>query len=128
MTAKPVLSKNAPEAVGPYSHGFQAGNYIFVSGQMPVDPVSGEMVRSNAGEKATQCMKNVLAILAEAGMTAENIVKTTIFLKDMDDFSLVNEAYASFFKGNYPARSCVEVSRLPKDVEVEIEVIAYKEK
>lgn len=124
MSFKYIHTKKAPEAVGPYSPGVISGNLIFVSGQMPIDPATGEMVTGDAGAKATQCLKNVLAILEEAGLTAKSIVKSTIFLKDMDDFSLVNEAYAAFFKGDYPARSCVEVSRLPKDVEVEIEVIA----
>jgi len=124
MSFKYIHTKKAPAAVGPYSPGVISGNLIFVSGQMPIDPATGEVVTGDAGAKATQCLKNVLAILEEAGLTAKSIVKSTIFLKDMDDFSLVNEAYAAFFKGDYPARSCVEVSRLPKDVEVEIEVIA----
>ncbi|MGM0653137.1 MAG: RidA family protein [Bacillota bacterium] len=119
-----IHTKDAPAAVGPYSQGVKTGNMIFVSGQMPVVPSTGEAVEGDAGEKAKQCMKNVLAILKEAGLTADNIVKTTIFLTDMNDFGAVNEVYASFFGDNYPARSCVEVSRLPKGVDVEIEAIA----
>ncbi len=124
MTEQYLQTADAPAAVGPYSQGVKTGNFVFVSGQMPVDPVTGEVVKGNAAVKAARCMKNVLSILAQAGLTADNIIKTTIFLTDMNDFGQVNEAYAGFFKGNYPARSCVEVSRLPKDVSVEIEVVA----
>lgn len=124
MSFKYIHTKKAPQAVGPYSPGVMSGNLVFVSGQMPIDPATGEIITGDAGVKASQCLKNVLAILEEVGLTEKNIVKSTIFLKDMNDFSLVNEAYAAFFEGNYPARSCVEVSRLPKDVNVEIEVIA----
>ncbi len=124
MNFEYIHTKKAPAAVGPYSAGVKAGNLVFVSGQMPIDPATGTVVPGDAAAKATRCMKNVLAILAESGLGVDNIVKTTIFLKDMNDFGLVNEAYASFFKESYPARSCVEVSRLPKDVDVEIEAIA----
>ncbi len=119
-----VHTDNAPAAVGPYSQGVKTGNMMFVSGQMPVVPATGEVVEGDVGEKARQCMKNVLAILEEAGLKADNIIKTTIFLTDMNDFGAVNEVYASFFGDSYPARSCVEVSRLPKGVDVEIEAIA----
>ena len=119
-----VHTDNAPAAVGPYSQGVKTDKMMFVSGQMPVVPATGEVLEGDAGEKARQCMKNVLAILEEAGLKAENIIKTTIFLTDMNDFGTVNEVYASFFGDNYPARSCVEVSRLPKGVDVEIEAIA----
>lgn len=121
---KSIHTKNAPAAVGPYSQGVKAGNMMFVSGQMPVVPESGEVIEGDTGEKARQCMKNVLAILKEAGLTADNIIKTTIFLTDINDFGAVNEVYASFFGDSFPARSCVEVSRLPKGVDVEIEAIA----
>ncbi len=117
-------TSNAPAAVGPYSQAVKSGNMLFVSGQMPVDPATGEIVAGDPAVKTTQCMKNVLAILAQAGLTADNIIKATIFLTDMNDFGQVNDAYADFFKDNFPARSCVEVSRLPKDVTVEIEVVA----
>ncbi len=119
-----VHTDNAPAAVGPYSQGVKTGNMVFVSGQMPVVPATGEVVEGDVGEKARQCMKNVIAILKEGGVTADNIIKTTIFLTDMNDFGAVNEVYASFFGDSYPARSCVEVSRLPKGVDVEIEAIA----
>ncbi len=119
-----IHTSNAPAAIGPYSQGVKTGNMVFVSGQMPVVPATGEVVKGDAGEKARQCMKNVIAILEEAGLKADNIIKTTIFLTDMSDFGAVNEIYASFFDDSYPARSCVEVSRLPKGVDVEIEAIA----
>ncbi len=124
MAKEYLHTGNAPAAVGPYSQGVKAGSLLFVSGQMPVDPATGDLVTGSAAEKAVQCMKNVLAILEQAGLAGDNIVKATIFLTDMNDFGEVNKAYAGFFKGNFPARSCVEVSRLPKDVTVEIEVIA----
>ncbi len=124
MANQYLHTANAPAAVGPYSQAVKSGNLVFVSGQMPVDPATGEVVAGSAADKAAQCMKNVLAILGEAGLTADDIVKATIFLTDMNDFGTVNEAYAGFFKEHYPARSCVEVSGLPKNVTVEIEVIA----
>jgi 2-iminobutanoate/2-iminopropanoate deaminase len=126
MGKESIYSVKAPAAVGPYSQGIKAGNLVFISGQMPVNSKTGEVVDGDITAKAKKCMENVLTILAEAGMTADEIVKTTIFLTDLSDFSRVNEVYASFFKESYPARSCVEVSRLPKDVTVEIEVIASK--
>lgn len=125
MGKESIHTEKAPAAVGPYSQGIKAGNLVFVSGQMPVNSKTGEVVEGDVTEKAKKCMENVLAILAEAGMTADNIVKATIFLTDLGDFGRVNEVYASYFKDSYPARSCVEVSRLPKDVSVEIEVIAF---
>lgn len=124
MGKESIHTEKAPAAVGPYSQGVKAADLVFVSGQMPVDSKTGEVVDGDITDKAKKCMENVLAILAEAGLSADNIVKATIFLTDMADFSQVNEAYASFFKSSFPARSCVEVSRLPKDVTVEIEVIA----
>lgn len=124
MGKESIHTEKAPAAVGPYSQGVKVGDLVFVSGQMPVDSKTGGIVEGDITAKAKKCMENVLAILAEAGMTADNIVKATIFLTDLGDFGQVNEVYASFFKDSYPARSCVEVSRLPKDVTVEIEVIA----
>lgn len=126
MAKESIHTEKAPAAVGPYSQGIKVGDLVFVSGQMPVDPGTGEIVDGDITEKAKKCMENVLAILAGADMSADDIVKATIFLTDLNDFGRVNEVYASYFKGSYPARSCVEVSRLPKDVTVEIEVIASK--
>jgi 2-iminobutanoate/2-iminopropanoate deaminase len=124
---KVISTKNAPAAIGPYSQGIMVGNMLFISGQIPVDPASGQIVSGDIREQTRQVMKNVSAILNEAGMTLENVVKTTIFLKDMNKFSDVNEVYKSFFnEGDYPARSTIEVARLPKDVLIEIEAIAIK--
>jgi 2-iminobutanoate/2-iminopropanoate deaminase len=124
---KVISTKNAPAAIGPYSQSIMVGNMLFISGQIPVDPASGQIVSGDIREQTRQVMKNVSAILNEAGMTLENVVKTTIFLKDMNKFSDVNEVYKSFFnEGDYPARSTIEVARLPKDVLIEIEAIAIK--
>ncbi|MEE0434487.1 MAG: RidA family protein [Peptococcaceae bacterium] len=125
MTKRILATEKAPAALGPYSQGVAAsGEMIFVSGQIPIDPATGAPVEGDIARQTTQCMDNIIAILAEAGATAENIVKTTIYLKDMDNFGTVNEAYGKYFKGDAPARGCVEVARLPKDMQVEIEAIA----
>lgn len=125
MTKRILATEKAPAALGPYSQGVAAsGEMIFVSGQIPIDPATGALVEGDIARQTTQCMDNIIAILAEAGATAENIVKTTIYLKDMDNFGAVNEAYGKYFKGDAPARGCVEVARLPKDMQVEIEAIA----
>ena len=121
---KTVLSTlNAPAAIGPYSQGIRAGNLIITSGQIPVNPRTGT-IPDGIEAQTRQAMENVLAVLAEAGATAENIIKTTVFLKNMDDFAAMNGVYASFFAADPPARSAVEVARLPKDCPIEIEAIA----
>ena len=124
---KTIYTKNVPEPIGPYSQAVQAGNFVFVSGQVGKDPVSGDMKNENIKVEATQVMTNVKNALAAAGLTMANIVKTTIFLTNMDDFAQVNEVYGSFFTGNYPARETVQVSRLPLHANVEISVIAIAE-
>ena len=121
---KTVLSTpNAPAAIGPYSQGMRAGNLVITSGQIPVDPKTG-LIPEGIEAQTKQAMENVLAVLAEAGATAENIIKTTVFLKNMDDFAAMNGVYATFFAADPPARSAVEVARLPKDCPIEIEAIA----
>ena len=121
---KTVLSTpNAPAAIGPYSQGIRAGNLIITSGQIPVNPLTGA-IPEGIEAQTKQAMENVLAVLAEAGATAENIIKTTVFLKNMDDFAAMNGVYATFFAADPPARSAVEVARLPKDCPIEIEAIA----
>ena len=121
---KTVLSTpNAPAAIGPYSQGMRAGDLVITSGQIPVDPKTG-LIPEGIEAQTKQAMENVLAVLAEAGATAENIIKTTVFLKNMDDFAAMNGVYASFFAADPPARSAVEVARLPKDCLIEIEAIA----
>ena len=123
---KQISTPNAPAAIGPYSQGIQACNLVITSGQLPVDPATGAFAEGGIAGQTRQSLLNVQAILAEAGLTMENIIKTTVFLKDMNDFAAMNEVYASFFPGNPPARSAVEVARLPKDALVEIEAIAFK--
>jgi 2-iminobutanoate/2-iminopropanoate deaminase len=121
-----ITSKGAPSPIGPYSHGniFTPGKMLFVSGQVGKHPETGELMLNDIETETHRVMKNIDAILKDAGMTFENVVKTTIFLKDMNHFSKVNEVYGSYFKGNYPARETVQVSKLPLDVNVEISVIA----
>ncbi|NLW07477.1 MAG: RidA family protein [Clostridia bacterium] len=126
MGKKSVQTEKAPQAIGPYSQGIKVGNTVYVSGQIAVDPATGQIVSGGAREQTKQCMENILAVLAAEGMTAEDIVKTTIYLKDLNNFDAVNEVYSSFFAKDYPARVCLQVARLPKDVEVEIEAIAVK--
>lgn len=118
-----INSSKAPEALGPYSHGMKVGSMFYSSGQIPLN-LEGDIVSDDVQEQTKQVMENVGHVLAVADMGYENIVKTTIFISNMNDFPLINEVYGSYFKGKLPARSCVEVSRLPKDVKVEIEVIA----
>lgn len=126
MTLKMVTTDKAPKAVGPYSQAVRAGNLLFCSGQIPIDPASGELTLfdGNAAEQARLVMTNLKAVLAAEGLSWGDVIKTTIFLSDMDHFGKVNEVYASFFGTYKPARACVEVARLPKDVDVEIEAIA----
>ena len=121
---KSIYTKNAPEPIGPYSQAVQAGNLVFVSGQVGKDPVSGAMKTENIKAEATQVMTNIKNILETAGLAMSNIAKTTIFLTNMDDFGQVNEVYGSFFTGNYPARETVQVSRLPLNANIEVSVVA----
>ena len=119
-----ISTNNAPAAIGPYSQAIKIGELVFTSGQLPLDPTTGTFPEGIAAQ-TKQSLTNVKAILAEAGLTMDNVVKTTVFLKDMNDFSAMNEVYATFFsEGSFPARSAVEVARLPKDALVEIETIA----
>ncbi len=123
---KIITSKNAPAPIGPYSHAVQFGNMLFVSGQVGKHPTTGELMLGDIKTETKQVMENVKGILAEAGMDTSHIVKTTIFMKDMNNFAPMNEVYGSYFEGDHPARETVEVSRLPLDVNVEISVIAVK--
>lgn len=120
-----LATANAPAAIGPYSQGIAVGNTVYVSGQIPVDPATGCFPEGIEAQTA-QSLKNMTAILAEYGMTLENVVKTTVFLADLKDFVPMNGVYAQFFKEPYPARSAVQVARLPKDAPIEIECIAVK--
>jgi 2-iminobutanoate/2-iminopropanoate deaminase len=125
MEKKVIYTDKAPKPIGPYSQGVTAsGRMIFTAGQIPLDPVSGQLVEGDIKAQTRQVMKNIEAILKQAGASFGSVVKTTVFLKDMNEFPSMNEVYAEYFKQNPPARSTVEVARLPKDVRVEIEVVA----
>lgn len=121
---KVIATSKAPGAIGPYSQGILVGNMIYTSGQLPIDPETGEMVGHEIALQTRMCLKNVRAILEEAGSNMDKIVKTTVFLSDMANFAKMNEVYKEFFSGDYPARSAFQVARLPKDALVEIEVVA----
>ena len=120
---KKVYTSNAPEAIGPYSQAIICGNMLFTSGQIPINPATGEVEAEGITDQATQVMKNLSAVLAEAGTSFEKVAKTTCFLSDMADFAAFNAVYAEYFTSK-PARSCVAVKTLPKNVLVEVEVIA----
>ena len=123
---KVIFTEKAPAAIGPYSQAIEANGMIFLSGQLPVDPATGEFVPGGVTEQTTQCFENIKNVLAEAGLTTANIVKTTVFLADMSYFADMNKVYATYFEGDYPARSAVAVKALPKDALVEIECIAAR--
>lgn len=124
MSRNVVSTDMAPAAVGPYSQGIRTGNLLFLSGQIPLDPATGKMVGSNAAEQAVQVCKNICGLLQSQGLTAAHVVKTTVFITDMASFASVNEVYKQYFPEPCPARSCVEVSKLPLGALVEIETVA----
>ncbi len=122
---KIIFTEKAPAPIGPYSQAVLSGNTLYVSGQIPLNPDSGELILTSIEEQTKQVMENLNAVLSEAGMSFDNVVKTTIFITDMNDFSKINGVYGNYFsENNAPARETVQVSRLPKDVNVEISVIA----
>ena len=121
---KVIRTTKAPSAIGPYSQAIQVGNIIYTSGQIPIDPATGSFVEGGIKEQTRQSLLNVKAILEEAGLTMGNVVKTTVFMADMNDFAYMNAVYAEFFAEPYPARSAVAVKTLPKGALVEIEVVA----
>ncbi|MHA1868857.1 MAG: RidA family protein [Candidatus Heimdallarchaeaceae archaeon] len=127
MTKKIVKTEAAPAPVGPYSQAVQAGQFLFISGQIPADVETGEIVRGDVAAATKVVLNNIKAILEEAGFSLNDIVKCTVFLKDMNKFGEMNEVYGSYFTEKPPARAAIEVAKLPKDVDVEIEAIAYKE-
>ncbi len=127
MSAKKIIKTDAaPQAIGPYSQAVEANGFVFVSGQIPLDPKTGMVIPGDIKEQTKRVMENGKAILAAAGCGMSNVVKTTIYLKSIGDFAAVNEVYGSYFASDPPARATVEVSRLPKDVAVEIDFIAVK--
>lgn len=121
---KIVFSENAPKAIGPYSQGVKANGFLFVSGQLPVEAASGEFPDGGIEAQTRQSIENLKAILAADNLTLDSVVKTTVFLKDMNDFAAMNTVYAKYFAKDCPARACIQVARLPKDALVEIEVVA----
>jgi 2-iminobutanoate/2-iminopropanoate deaminase len=125
MEKEVIISKKAPVAIGPYSPALKVGNLIFASGQIPVDPKTGKMIEGEIEAQARIALDNLKAVLEPYSIGLENVVKTTVFLKDMNNFTQVNKVYGEYFKDKFPARSCIEVSRLPKDAEIEIEAIAF---
>ena len=124
MSKQIITTGNAPAPIGPYSQAVQAGNTLYISGQIAIDPATNELISGDVGTEATQVMKNLSAILQQAGMDFSQVVKTTIFLADMDLFAKVNEIYGTYFTGSFPARETVAVKGLPKGVQVEISMIA----
>jgi len=126
MKKEIVKTAKAPQAIGPYSQAITYGNLVFTSGQIAILPETGTVVSNSIDEQTKQVCINISEILKAAGSNIDNVIKTTVFIKNMSDFAKVNEIYANYFKTN-PARSCVEVSKLPKDVLIEIEAIAYKD-
>lgn len=119
-----IETKDAPKAIGPYSQAVKVDRFLFLSGQLPIKPETGELIKDNFKEEVLQVLNNIEAILKSLGCSRKDIVKTTVFLKDMNNFPEFNETYAEFFGDHKPARSTVEVSRLPKDARIEIETIA----
>jgi 2-iminobutanoate/2-iminopropanoate deaminase len=124
MKKEIINTSQAPAPIGPYNQATKANNMLFISGQIPADPETGELVMHSIEEETHRVMKNLKAILEAAGLGFENVLKTSIFISDMDNFSRINEVYGSYFSGEYPARETVQVARLPKDVNVEISAIA----
>ncbi|MBP5244962.1 MAG: RidA family protein [Clostridia bacterium] len=120
-----VSTNKAPGAIGPYSQAIKSGDVLYVSGQIPVNPETGE-IAGTIEEQATQSLTNLKNILEANGMTTDNVVKTTVFITDLNDFAKVNEIYAKFFNAPFPARSCIEISKIPKGCKIEIECIAVK--
>jgi 2-iminobutanoate/2-iminopropanoate deaminase len=124
MGKEAISSPNAPRAIGPYSAALRAGQLLFVSGQVPIDPATGAMVDGDIGAQTRQVLGNIAALLDAAGLSAAHVVRTTVFLADMNDFAAMNDVYRSFFAEPYPARSTVQAARLPRDARIEIDVIA----
>lgn len=124
MLKEIITAKDAPKAIGPYSAGVRTGNLIFSAGQLGIDSLTGEFVSDEVVEQTRQALKNMKAILEAGGSALENVIKTTVFLRDMNDFAAMNAVYAEFFSEDFPARSAVQVARLPKDAAVEIEAVA----
>ncbi len=124
MHATPVKTASAPEAIGPYAQAVKANGFVFTSGQIPLDPATGEMSKGDVKEQTRRVLENLKAVLYAAGTSLDRVVKATVFLADMNDFAAMNEVYAEFFQATKPARSTVQAARLPKDARVEIDFVA----
>ncbi|MBL0716389.1 MAG: RidA family protein [Desulfosarcina sp.] len=124
MSRRTVATEKAPGAIGPYSQAIKTDTMVFVSGQLPIDPGTGELVTADIKQETRRALNNLKEILVASGSALERVVKTTLYIADMDQFAEINEVYAEFFEGDPPARACVEVARLPKDANVEVEAIA----
>jgi len=125
MKKRVIATEKAPKPIGPYSQAIQAGNFIFISGQTPIDPATGDLVGGDIRQQTRRILDNIRHLLESQGLALEQVVKTTIFLKDLRNFSAVNEVYATYFPAAPPARSTVEVSGLPKNADVEIEAVVF---
>lgn len=123
MAPQTIFTEKAPKAIGPYSQAVKANGFVYISGQIPINPATGEVVKSGIEDEVNQVMKNLKAIIEEAGSNLSQVVKTTIYLKDMNDFDVVNKTYGQYFEEHKPARATVQVARLPKDVSVEIDAV-----
>lgn len=121
-----IKTDKAPQAIGPYSQAIEVNGMVYTSGVVPIDPATGNVVEGDIKVQATRVFESMKALLEAAGSSCEDVVKTTVFIKDMNDFAALNEIYADYFTGDFPARSCVEVARLPKDVLIEMEAVAIK--
>ncbi|ERK29050.1 RidA family protein [Clostridium intestinale] len=124
MSKEIISTEKAPKAIGPYSQGVKIGDFIFTSGQLPINPDNGQLIADDVKKATAQSLENVKAILEKAGSSLDKVVKVVVYLKDLEDFAAVNEVYATYFIGDYPARSCFQVAKLPMDAKVEIEVVA----
>ena len=124
MRREPIKTSNAPAALGPYSQAIKVGEFVYTSGQVAIDPATGEFIGGDIAEQTERVLKNVAAVLEAAGSNLDQVVKTLVFLADMDDFAAMNEVYGKFFTGAPPARSTVQAARLPKDALIEIEAVA----
>ncbi len=125
MEKKVISTEKAPSAIGPYSQAVKAGQFLFCSGQIPINPITKEIVEGGIEEQTKMALENLKAVIEAGGSSLSNVVKTTVFLKNMNDFAIMNKIYSQYFKENPPARAAIEVARLPKDVLVEIEAIVY---
>jgi len=125
MGKKVIQTEKAPKPIGPYSQAIRAGNFIFLSGQIPIDPKTGELVKGDIRQQTRQVLENIRGVLESQGLGMQDVVKVNIFLKDMGNFNEMNEVYATYFSATPPARSTVEVAKLPRNAEIEIEAIAY---